>query len=382
MRILFCSQIGLSKQLGATKVLIELAEEMTALGWQCDFVSPADIAPNQSNDQTPYHVYLREHLRKVAGEFDVVEYDHNHLPYARSEFPGEALFVARSVLLAHHFDSIAIPGEKGIRAKIYHLLKGRKIIKRSQQSRLLAHRTVQEADLVNVLNYDDEMELMRRGISKEKIVVIPNGLSHVHRALFDKVSSDPPQDSLIAFIGTFDPRKGETDFPAIVKEICSAIPNARFRLLGTFKDTSTVCAAFPKRLRQQIEVVPRYRSEDLPELLAPCSIGIFPSYIEGFGLGVLEMLAASLPVVAYNAPGPPMMLPPEYLVPRGDTKAMSRTVIHLLKNREMLNHARLWAKDRSRQFSWPLIAQQTHRIYCERWEQKQSIKGLKYSSLG
>jgi glycosyltransferase involved in cell wall biosynthesis len=372
MRILFCSQTRLSKELGATKVLIELAEEMTALGWQCEFVSPADLVPDQNDNQTPYHVYLREHLRKVAGEFDVVEYDHNHLPYARNEFPKETLFVTRSVLLAHHFAHISIPLEKGIKATISHLLTGRGESKRRQERINRAHTAVSEADLVNVLNYDDERELLHCGIPKEKIVVIPNGLSQEQRARFDKVSSEIPQKPVVAFIGTFDPRKGGTDFPVIVKEVCSTIPDARFRLMGTIKDKSKVSAVFPEQLRRQIEVVPHYRCEDLPELLASCSVGVFPSYIEGFGLGVLEMLAASIPVVAYNAPGPPMMLPPEYLVPRGDTKAMSGKVIELLQNKNKLMSARRWAKQRSQDFCWQQIARQTSEAYSRCLQQKQS----------
>lgn len=372
MKILFCSQTRLSQELGASKVLIELAEEMALLGWQCEFVSPGDLVPNQNDNQTPYHVYLREHLRKVAGEFDIVEYDHNHLPYARSEFPKETLFVTRSVLLAHHFANISIPLQKGVKAGILNMLQGSAEAKRRQQRIDQAHITVSEADLVNVLNDDDEMELLRCGIPKEKIVVIPNGLSRAHRLQFDRVSSEAPQRPLVAFIGTFDPRKGETDFPSIVKEICSAIPGVRFRLLGTFKDASAVCAAFPKQLREQIEVIPRYSPEELPGLLAPCSVGIFPSYIEGFGLGVLEMLAASIPVIAYNAPGPPAMLPPEYLVPRGDTKAMSSKVIKLLRDNSKLTAARYWAKQRSQDFCWQPIAKQTSETYARHWQQKQS----------
>ena len=38
------------------------------------------------------------------------------------------------------------------------------------------------------------------------------------------------------------------------------------------------------------------------------SAGAFPSHCEGFPFGVLEMLAAGLPVVAYRAPGAPMMI--------------------------------------------------------------------------
>jgi glycosyltransferase involved in cell wall biosynthesis len=373
MRILFCSSTQLSMELGASKVLIELSEEMVHLGWQCEFLSPTDLVSDQSySDNKPYHVYLYEHLRKVAGDFDVIEYDHHHLPYPRSEFPAETLFVARSVLLAHHFANIAIPGEKGLKSKVHHLLKGRREARKRQLEGPQAQRTVSEADLVNVLNYDDQSELIRCGIAKEKIVVIPCGLSSAHRKRFDAVSSAPAQDPIVAFIGTFDTRKGATDFPAIVEEICAAITGVRFRLLGTYKDERAVRSVFPRRLRSRIEVVPRYAPDDLPGLLAPCSVGIFPSYIEGFGLGVLEMLAASIPVIAYNSPGPPMMLPSEYLVPRGDTKAMSGKVIELLQDKSKLMAARHWAKQRSQEFCWPPIARQTSEIYTERWQRKQA----------
>ena len=72
---------------------------------------------------------------------------------------------------------------------------------------------------------------------------------------------------------------------------------------------------FPKKLRGYIEVIPQFHPDELPILLSSCSLGIFPSYLEGFAFGVLEMLAAALPVIAYDTPGAPMMVPEQYLVP-------------------------------------------------------------------
>ena len=155
-----------------------------------------------------------------------------------------------------------------------------------------------------------------------------------------------------------------------MESICEAVPGTRFRLLGTARDEATVLAMFPRRFRNIIEVVPRYAPEELPNLLAPCSVGVFPSYIEGFGLGVLEMLAASIPVIAYNSPGPPMMLPGEYLVPRGGVEALSKGVVGLLKDREALVTARAWAKARSGEFCWAQIARKTSEIYGEHLQKR------------
>ena len=60
-----------------------------------------------------------------------------------------------------------------------------------------------------------------------------------------------------------------------------------------------------------------------------CTVGAFPSYVEGFGLAVLEQLAAGLPTVAYNLPGPRDILKstlPDLLVPCGDAEKFAATL--------------------------------------------------------
>lgn len=360
--------------MGASKALIELAEEMRALGWECDLLSPFDLHPEGSRNGE-YSEHLRRHLRRHADEYDVVDYDHNHLPYPRGEFSESTLFVARSVLLTRHLDRIKIPSSKRLKSRIGHLVRGRRFEARQRADRRRADVTVHAADLVNVLNYDDRAELVSFGVPAEKIVVIPVGMSRARRPLFDAVSSAPPAEPKVAFVGTFDNRKGAADFPRIVSEVCAAVPGVKFRLLCTFRGEADVLASFPKRLRSEVEVIPLCSPEKLHEMLAPCSIGVFPSYLEGFPFAVLEMLAASIPVIAYDSPGPPMMLPPEHLVTPGDTRAMSGKVIELLKDKARLAAARARARESSRPFCWQSIARQTSDVYAERLRLK-TTRGL------
>ena len=83
-----------------------------------------------------------------------------------------------------------------------------------------------------------------------------------------------------------------------------------------------------------IELISDYPPADLPRLLADCTVGVFPSYVEGFGLAVLEQLAAGIPTVAYDVSGPRDSLSdrlPEFLVPVGDIEAAARAVCRILK---------------------------------------------------
>jgi glycosyltransferase involved in cell wall biosynthesis len=261
-----------------------------------------------------------------------------------------------------------VPQPCGLRAMVGRVLHGR--ARRAERQRRIHDATVtirEAADLVNVSNDHDKAELIRRGVPAEKIVVIPFAMSRARQAEFDaQTSAAAPARPVVAFVGTFDYRKGASDFPGIVQEVVRAVPEARFRLLGTKGLLATkeqVLESFPGRLRRHVEVRAEFAVGELPGLLADCSVGVFPSYIEGFGFGVLEMLAAHVPVIAYDAPGPPMMLPSEYLVRAGDAGAMARKVVELLRDRQRLAAARSWAKQRSRAFCWRQVAEQTAHVY-------------------
>src|SRR5205814_10094407 len=73
--------------------------------------------------------------------------------------------------------------------------------------------------------------------------------------------------------------------------------------------------------------------DELPNLLSNSTVGAFPSYAEGFGLGLLEQLAAGIPTVSYDAPGPRFILQDglsDLLVPIGNVAQLSAALIHIL----------------------------------------------------
>ncbi len=391
MKLLFFSPIPKSLTLGATKVLVELSEELEYLGWEITFITPSDLLGDSwynlkaKEFQQLYSESLRDYLKKNALNYDVIDYDQSCLPYPREEFSSQTLMVARSVLLSYHFKpelvkKLAQP-KQNWKSQLKFILKQFLQITRleeieSEKRIQIAHRTFLEADLINVTSDQDKTELVRRGIPPEKIAVITFGISRSRRPLFDQVSTDLPLEPKVAFVGTFDNRKGARDFPRIVRKIWQQVPNVTFRLMGTKKlhqSESEVLQCFHPEVRNKIEVIPSFEPNNLPNLLSDCSVGIFPSYIEGFAIGLLEMLAASIPVIAYDAPGSPMILPEEYLVTPGDTAEMAEKVVALLNDHSRLSVARIWAKQQSQQFCWQQIAKITSEIYLEHWKKRQVI---------
>lgn len=380
MRILLCSPKPLKRELGCSKNLIELAEELEILGWKCDLIDNFYLLGNgkRRDSSKLYSEALKKYLEENSCDYDVILYEHVTLPYPRSAFSEKTLMVARPALLLFHLEKINIPIKKKLKTHIKDFLlcnPGQRTLKRNIANSLI---TLQQADLIQALNNDDKAEIISRGVASEKVIVVSNGIDRGRRAFFDAVSVIPPAAPKIAFVGTFDFRKGALDLPKIVDLISASIPQIKFRLLGTsglYRTEEKILKFFPKRLRRYLEITLSYPAHELPRLLSDCSVGVFPSYLEGFPFGILEMLSASIPVFAYDVPGPSMMLDQEYLIPVSDFESLSKSVVKLLRNPQKLAQSRVEARERSHCFSWEKTAQELDIIYLKNLEKKRNLTG-------
>lgn len=374
MKILFCSPYLLKLNLGGAKVLLELGEAMKQNGDDCHIAGLAEIFSDyqdcpQDKIMLKYPHYLKAYIQKNSHKFDVVDYDYRYLPFDRNEFSSSLLMVARSTLLDLHYDYIKLPNFLNLRSILGQLLKGGRRKKMQKELFKNALITLRQSDLINVSNYDDLFYLIDQGFDASKVAVLPYGLSYTVKKLFRPDLNKEPEKKTVVFVGTFDRRKGACELPHIFQVIDKNIEDVQFKLLGikgTYRKVKDIENIFSKHLRKKIEIVLEYPPEDIFKLLSGCTVGVFPSHLEGFGFGVLEMLYASIPVIAYDVPGPSIMLPPEYLVKRGDANQMAQKVINLLRNREHWLKARKMAIQQAKLFSWEDIAHATSSIYLKK----------------
>jgi glycosyltransferase involved in cell wall biosynthesis len=229
-----------------------------------------------------------------------------------------------------------------------------------------ARSSIEACDVAFFLT-DDEVEWARRELGpSSRWVALPNGLTDAHATRLAELirpAAERLREAEVSFIGTWDLRKGAADWPAIVERIRTRVPRARFLLLGT--------GCTPPELDEPgIRFVPRFSPAELPELLATPAVGLMPSYTEGWGLGLLEQLAAGIPTVAYDVSGPRTILSPidaRLLAPRGDVSTIADSVADVLE----LPHDRYDALAQrcvavADRFRWSDIAHRTSELYRER----------------
>ncbi len=226
---------------------------------------------------------------------------------------------------------------------------------------------MRQADIIQVQNKKDQALLISKGFVEKQIIIVPNGIPSEKILQFKRNNFDLHSPFTVVFVGTFDYRKGALDFPKIFKLLRLQFPDIKLKLLGTqgmFQTESQVLKFFPKKMHSCIEVIPKFKSEDLPELLTDCHIGIFPSYLESFGFGALEMMCAGLPVAAYDIPGPSDFVPKEMLAERGDVQGLANIVISTLKDPNLLYKRSQKAREIVvNQYCWDDIARKVDAQY-------------------
>ena len=382
MRLFLISPIELTKFKGAPKGYIEIGEALQRRGVDCTVFGPEHLnAPTNlqalpwKQQLTEFPKYLRQFMLDRRDEFDAIEFEHYFLPFPAQDVCPEKLKVVRCSILTYQLEHYRLPSFGGLRPILSKIKNAPRTWSEERMRYRCADITCRNADLVNVPNEYDKQRLLSLGFPEEKITVVPYGLTSERIDALASVKPGTADKPVISFVGTFDARKGGVEMPHIFGRILAKFPNAQFRLLGTkglFQTAEQVYSKFPGRLHKSIEIVPSFSPESLLDLLNGSTVGIFPSHLESFGFGVLEMIAAGIPVVAYDVPGPPVMLRNDMLVPKGDWKSLADKVITWLENPDQLAVDSAWGRQRVHDFHYDITADKTFNAYSQALERKQA----------
>jgi glycosyltransferase involved in cell wall biosynthesis len=106
--------------------------------------------------------------------------------------------------------------------------------------------------------------------------------------------------------------------------------------------------------------------EDLRALYAEAAVFLFPSLYEGFGLPVLEAMAAGVPVVSSDRGALPEVIGREGLIiDPEDSIAGCRAVLKILGDPNLARDLSLSGNRRAREFTWERTGRLTVEAYRE-----------------
>jgi glycosyltransferase involved in cell wall biosynthesis len=375
LRILGIVNLPWDPRLGAARVWFELSEQWKKSGHEIDKFCLSDAFPKPTGSralsawrQMVFSFRAARYVRHSAEKYDVIDCLIGTLPFSKRSLRFRGLLIGRSIGLYLAYDEFMRlsrrrwpdqPRGKFIGRIFYTFTNW--LLRRS------ADRAVPHCDLFNVPNADEE-RLLAQHCPRAKTIVLPYGLNDAERVALAGAAQSPSArltQKEICFLGMWSLRKGSRDWPEIVRLVLNSIPDARFAFLGTMTDEQTILRDLRLSRRESIRCLSEYDPKELPRLIGGSVVGLFPSYIEGFGISVIEQLASGIPTVAYNVSGPRHILGPEFLVPAGDVKMMADRALEILRMKEA-DYAALSAKCRemAARFRWERIAADTIQEYA------------------
>jgi O-antigen biosynthesis alpha-1,3-rhamnosyltransferase len=211
----------------------------------------------------------------------------------------------------------------------------------------------------------------RFNIPSNKLEVIPGGVNEVFRrkvydekqeqAVLEKYQIRPPY---ILGLGSLEPRK---NLPLLIRTY-GLLPETlqqRFQLVLAGK-RGWQMAELEKSIQNaenkgHLNFTGYVEEADLPILYSAAEVFVFPSFYEGFGLPLLEAMAAGCPVLSSNAASLPEVAGDAaiLLAPDEAPAKWGAQLQRLLTSASLRLELREAGLDRANQYSWRLCQEQT-----------------------
>lgn len=226
---------------------------------------------------------------------------------------------------------------------------------------------IEDADLIVCPSEATAADCRNHGFDADRVRVVPWGVSSQRASerevaeVRDRLGLDAPY---LLWTGTIEPRK---NLPGLVEAYLSLDTNSMdtdmMLVLAGPEGWNEDLGAFASRAGDRIRGVGFVPPDDLRALYAGAEAFCYPSFIEGFGLPVIEAMAQGTPVITSAgtateeaAGGAAVLVDPR------DPASIAGGIARALVDREAMREASL---ARAGELTWTACAERMHAVYRE-----------------
>ena len=228
-----------------------------------------------------------------------------------------------------------------------------------------------QMDLVYVPSKSTGDELIRKGVSADKITLFPRGVDaerfHPSKRDLQFVEQYTAVDTFkLLYVGRVSREKDLPLLAQVFKRLSQSLPQVSLIVTGE--------GPYLEDMKRELQRTPCtftgcLTGEALSRLYAACDLFVFPSATDTFGNVVLEAQASQLPVIVTDSGGPQENVVPGktgVVIPAHDEGALASAIRALVSDprrmRQMGREARLYAEGRSFEKAF----EETWKMYEER----------------
>jgi glycosyltransferase involved in cell wall biosynthesis len=212
------------------------------------------------------------------------------------------------------------------------------------------------------------------GVPPERLTVVPNAVDTERFARGDRAAARaalgiPDGRRAVALVGRIDDQKGQDDYVRAAPLVRAAHPDALLLLVGSTAKDDVAAPIRDLIGAEGVEDVVRFTGyvDDMPGLYAAIDVLAAPSRSEGFGLMLVEAMAAGVPIVASAVGAIPEVVGdgPALLVPPRDPAALAAAINRVLDDADAARAMAAAGRERARAFSWERSAATLEAVYDE-----------------
>jgi len=232
------------------------------------------------------------------------------------------------------------------------------------------------ADIIIPLSKMSERELLHLGFPSDKLVLVPNAIDlqafdslvTQNSIEFDTLPFHGHKHKVIAYVAMLRPLKGHEYYLQAAQKVLSEFPETKFLVIGdgAIKD-NLQRLALDLGIAENVIFTGLLPNIAIPPLLSRIDIGVSSSLAEQFPHSILELMAASKPIVATTVGAIPEMITDGengFLVKPRDSAALAEGITKLLrepeKAKEMGVKSRKLVEDK---FSMDVVTNRLEEVY-------------------
>lgn len=216
-------------------------------------------------------------------------------------------------------------------------------------------------DLTITVSESTKLGLIKNGFKKEKITVIPEGLSFspLDNSKMEKKEKNPT----FIYVGRFAKYKGIEDTINAFSKVKEKYGNAKLWIVGKVdeeyfnKKLSPLCNKLNLTTSPDgdIQIKGFVSEEEKFNLMGRAHLLVFPSRREGWGLTISESAAVGTPSLVYDAPGTRDAVlngKAGFMVSKGNIEDLTKEMMKAIDNKDYYNEIKTKSYDFSKTLHW------------------------------
>lgn len=242
--------------------------------------------------------------------------------------------------------------------------------------RWVVPKVIKQSKIVTtVSNYEKERMANFFGLDQAKLRTVYNGVGEHFKQVTDVLVLNNAKtkyglpDHFMFFLGNTDPKKNT---PNVLKAFAkfNEQNDLMYKLVMLDYDEMELQKVLSDirhpEIRSDIHLIGYVPNTDLPAIISQCSVFLYPSLRESFGIPILEGMACGVPVITSNTSSmPEIAADAALIVDPQKSKEITAGMLKIINNEDYRNELCRKGTERAKLFTWKAMAEHYLRLYEE-----------------